>query len=161
MVCTIMLHHSKIFYVDWSYFRYSKQLAIPYLGCLFNLTVMSDYKCKWCRSLDPWFSTFWGNLLISVVTFPRSWRGRGGDADAGVTLDSGHVITTTSAANRSIGEVVQSQRRPLLGTSPGWKRLLALSHLRHYAKRALTPRSLNVKLGPRRNYHKGRPGWLA
>ena len=27
---------------------------------------------------------------------------------------------------------------------------------RDYAKRALTPRSLNVKLGPRRNYHKGR-----
>ena len=27
---------------------------------------------------------------------------------------------------------------------------------RHYAKRELTPRSLNVKLGPRRNYHKGR-----
>ena len=29
--------------------------------------------------------------------------------------------------------------------------------LRHYAKRALTPRSLNVKLGPRRNYHKTQP----
>ena len=28
--------------------------------------------------------------------------------------------------------------------------------LRHYAKRASNPRSLNVKLGPRRNYHKGR-----
>ena len=28
--------------------------------------------------------------------------------------------------------------------------------LRHYAKQALTLRSLNVKLGPRRNYHKGR-----
>ena len=28
--------------------------------------------------------------------------------------------------------------------------------LRHYTKWALTPRSLNVKLGPRRNYHKGR-----
>ena len=28
--------------------------------------------------------------------------------------------------------------------------------LRHYAKRALTTQSLNVKLGPRRNYHKGR-----
>ena len=28
--------------------------------------------------------------------------------------------------------------------------------LRHYAKWVLTPRSLNVKLGPRRNYHKGR-----
>ena len=28
--------------------------------------------------------------------------------------------------------------------------------LRHDAKQALTPRSLNVKLGPRPNYHKGR-----
>ena len=28
--------------------------------------------------------------------------------------------------------------------------------LRHYAKRALTPQSLNVKLGPQHNYHKGR-----
>ena len=28
--------------------------------------------------------------------------------------------------------------------------------LRHYAKRTLTPRFLNVKLGPRCNYHKGR-----
>ena len=28
--------------------------------------------------------------------------------------------------------------------------------LRHYAKQPLTPQSLNVKLGPRRNYHKGR-----
>ena len=33
--------------------------------------------------------------------------------------------------------------------------------LRHYVKRALTPRSLNVKLGPRRKGHKGRVGWLA
>ena len=30
--------------------------------------------------------------------------------------------------------------------------------LRHYAKWALTPQSLNVKLGTRRNYHKGRFG---
>ena len=42
----------------------------------------------------------------------------------------GHV--ETSAANRLIGEVVQSRWRPLLGHSPGWKRLPALSHLRHY-----------------------------
>ena len=33
--------------------------------------------------------------------------------------------------------------------------------LRHYAKRALIPRSLNVKLGPRRKGHKGRAVWLA
>ena len=28
--------------------------------------------------------------------------------------------------------------------------------LRHYAKKVLTTRSLNVKLGPRRYYHEGR-----
>ena len=33
--------------------------------------------------------------------------------------------------------------------------------LRHYAKWALTLRSLNVKLGPRRKVHKGRAVWLA
>ena len=33
--------------------------------------------------------------------------------------------------------------------------------LRHYAKRALTLQSLNVKLGPRRKGHKGRAVWLA
>ena len=33
--------------------------------------------------------------------------------------------------------------------------------LRHYAKQALIPRSLNVKLGPRRKSHKGWAGWLA
>ena len=55
----------------------------------------------------------------------------------------------------------QSRRRPLLGPFPGWKCLLVISHLRHYAKRVLTPRSLNVKLGPRRKGHKGRAGCLA
>ena len=33
--------------------------------------------------------------------------------------------------------------------------------LRHYAKRALTPRSLNVKLGLGHKSHKGRAVWLA
>ena len=37
----------------------------------------------------------------------------------------------TSAANRLIGEVVQSRRRPLLGPSLGWKWLLQLFHVRH------------------------------
>ena len=33
--------------------------------------------------------------------------------------------------------------------------------LRHYAEWALIPRSLNMKLGPRRKGHKGRAVWLA
>ena len=59
----------------------------------------------------------------------------------GRRLNNNHTLPgglETSAANRLIGEVVQSRRRPLLGPSPGWKRPLALSHLRHYAKQALT-----------------------
>ena len=46
-----------------------------------------------------------------------------------------------SAANRSIGSTTGFHNH---GEGP------------YYAKRVLTPRSLNVKLGPRRNYHKGR-----
>ena len=33
---------------------------------------------------------------------------------------------------QTIHRFSQSRRRPLLGPSPGWKRLLVLSHLRHY-----------------------------
>ena len=35
------------------------------------------------------------------------------------TAGTGGECTVTSAANRLIGEVVQSRRRPLLGPSPG------------------------------------------
>ena len=41
---------------------------------------------------------------------------------------------------RRFPKILQSRRRPLLGPSPGWKRLLALSHLRHYTKQPLAPR---------------------
>ena len=46
----------------------------------------------------------------------------GHDVDAGgVVRGEGDclVLLITSAANRLIGEVVQSRRRPLLGPSPG------------------------------------------
>ena len=36
-----------------------------------------------------------------------------------ITADVQGVLVSSSAANRLIGEVVQSQRRPLLGPSPG------------------------------------------
>ena len=45
-----------------------------------------------------------------------------------------------SASRRSIRRFVITEKAPT----------------RHNAKRALTPPSLNVKLGPRHNYHKGR-----
>ena len=58
---------------------------------------------------------------IGVIQWTRDGFGLGDTRDL-----------SGSAANRSIVEVVQSRRRPLLGPSPGWKRLLPLSHLRHY-----------------------------
>ena len=41
------------------------------------------------------------------------------EAERGAQLLEEEEGTRTSAANRSIGEVVQSRRRPLLGPSPG------------------------------------------
>ena len=54
----------------------------------------------------------------------------------------GHIVG--SAENGLIGEVEQSRRRPLLGSSPGWKRLLCNYHkgraaLRHYANQPARP----------------------
>ena len=40
---------------------------------------------------------------------------------------------------RRLHKVLQPRRRPQLGSSPGWKCLSALSHLRCYAKQTLTP----------------------
>ena len=38
-----LLLNSGVFLIE---FHFLEQLAIPYLGCLFNFTVMPDYKCK-------------------------------------------------------------------------------------------------------------------
>ena len=64
-----------------------------------------------------------------------------------------------SASKSSIRRFVITEKAPTGAFS--WLKAAATAFtfktlLRHYAKRALTPRSLNVKLGPRRNYHKGR-----
>ena len=46
----------------------------------------------------------------------------------------------------------------LRGWRPEWIQRFARKEVRHYAKRALTQRKVDVKLGPRRNYHEG---WAA
>ena len=55
---------------------------------------------------------------------------RGGEEEQWLVLQTIH---------RFHNRFLQSRRRPLLGPSPGWKCPLALSHLRHYAKWAVTP----------------------
>ena len=73
-------------------------------------------------------------------------------------LDSKHR-TIISASKKSIRRFVITERAPNRAFS--WLKAATTAFtfktlLRHYAKRVLTPRYLNVKLGPRRNYHKGR-----
>ena len=78
-----------------------------------------------------------------------------------VTLSRGGcwLLVTIGASKSSIRRFVITEKAPTGAFS--WLNAATTAFtfktlLRHYAKRALTPRSLNVKLGPQRNYHKGR-----
>ena len=76
-------------------------------------------------------------------------------------------MAITSAVKRSIGSTTGytiTEKAPTRAFS--WLKAATTAFtfktlLRHYAKRALTPRSLKVKLGPRHIIHKGRAVWLA
>ena len=84
-----------------------------------------------------------------------------------VLNELGHVLqqeavhlaaAACSASKSSIQRSVITENAPTRAFS--WLKVATTAFtfktlLRHYAKRALTPWSLNVKLGPRRNYHKG------
>ena len=78
---------------------------------------------------------------------------------AGRRRDGWRYVVTTSASKSSIWRFVITEKAPTRAFS--WLNAATTAFtfktlLRHYAKWMLTPRSLNVKLGPRRNYHKGR-----
>ena len=53
-------------------------------------------------------------VLVDTMAVTLSVAGRGGSDN-----QTTHTMSFNSAANRLIGEVVQSRRRPLLGPSPG------------------------------------------
>ena len=80
-------------------------------------------------------------------------------------LDAAQFMgVVTSASKSSIRRFVIMEKAPTRALS--WLKAATTAFtfktlLRHYAKQALTPRSLNVKLGPRRKGHKGRAVWLA
>ena len=69
------------------------------------------------------------------------------------------LAVSSSALKSSIQRFVITDKAPTRAFS--WLKAATTAFtfktlLRHYAKQVLTPRSLNVKLGPRCNYHKGR-----
>ena len=96
--------------------------------------------------------------------------GRGGvvDVDAELLVMAVDVVADlVSAVKRSIDSTTGctiTEKAPTRAFS--WLKAATTAFTfktlsRHYAKQALTPRSLNVKLGPRRKGHKGRAVWLA
>ena len=73
----------------------------------------------------------------------------------------GRHTNPISASKSSIWRFVITEKAPTRAFS--WLKAATTAFtfktlLRHYAKRSLTPRSLNMKLGPWRNYHKGQVG---
>ena len=75
-----------------------------------------------------------------------------------------HRNIFTSAVKRSIGSTTgctiteKAPTRPFSWLKAPTSAFTFKTLLRHYAKQALTPRSLNVKLGPRLKSQKGRAG---
>ena len=105
----------------------------------------------------PWLliTFFWQNQ-VSINSVSRSWsefncwtalcrrppgaRGRRGTGWAGAagTWSGDRIINRASHECSRRFHNHREGRRLLLGLSSGWKCLLALSHLRHYAKWAVT-----------------------
>ena len=74
------------------------------------------------------------------------------------------ALVGTSASKSSIRRFEITEKAPTRAFSwlkPTNTAFAFKTLLRHYAKRALTTRSLNVKLGPRHKSQKGRAVWLA
>ena len=98
---------------------------------------------------------YYRNLQHSVLSASGSGK---------ALLNQNHII---SAVKRSIGSTTgfhnhgEGPTRAFSWLKAPTSAFTFKTLLRHYAKRGLTPRSLNVKLGPRRKGHKGRAVWLA
>ena len=141
---------------------YRKKSTVTYISCVLKMFLISKsfirypFRCSlvtasFCIHSAP------AARVTASSTDPRaspwttsttSWWRTGGTPGCRCTV-------TSSASKSSIRRFVITEKAfswlKVATTAFTFKTLL-----RHYAKRALTPLSLNVKLGPRRNYHKGR-----
>ena len=136
---TLPLSLAKIFIV-WVSLCLASVASFPGMFCPQLTQLFSPFlrnNASYCLNDPPW----WLGLRVVWENIINTWNGREiwkvlfrviippfiGSEWWGIV---GKL--ETSAANWLIGENVQSRRRPLLGPSPGRKRLLALSHLRQY-----------------------------
>ena len=78
-----------------------------------------------------WFITHYSLHNNPEWNMSRCWREEKWYCHA-VTGMGRAAFMSSRVSNKDYPKFSQSRRRPLLEPSPGWKRLLALSHLRHY-----------------------------
>ena len=131
-------------------------------------------RCEHCWGLtttEQWLLwLLWAGLPDYTHIIQSSQRGAGGGGrtvweHGGNSRDISHnIYLLLDIQTKAIRRFVITEKAPTRAFSVLKAATTAFTFktlLRHYAKRALTPRSLNVKLGPRRKGHKGRAVWLA
>ena len=130
-----------------------KYYYLPYVThSTHNPVVLSMSALSSCALVFLWEIVF--RLLSSW------WRARTASTSGpALTVRCSAAPPSISASKRSIRRFAITKKAPTRAFS--WLKAATTTFtfktlLRHYAKRTLTPQSLNVKLGPRRNYHKGR-----
>ena len=146
------IDHLQIFvFSSWAYFlsQNFKKVNLckrKYLKIIFRILILSTFLWRRLKAL----STIQSSSYLSEWITPRPPCHRSVPPRYLTKVQSlwpdWWLLETSSEGSLVVPQidpsvpqpVVQSRRRPLLGPSPGWNRLLALSHLRHYAKRALT-----------------------
>ena len=95
--------------------------VFQFLSLLATLLLTSDWlqvEEVLCR-LDPGLTAARGKLLYEVTRFRMMSTLQQLQSRWGVAPSAQYSAVVSSAANRLIGEVVQSWRRPLPGPSPG------------------------------------------
>ena len=111
--------------------------------------------------LECWWSVLWAVVVVTVLLEDLLLSDTEPDTRSrvGQTTRAGNEPSRWLKFYNNSFITISFTRWP----SPCWKPTSAFTFktlLRHYAKRALTPRSLNVKLGPWHKSQKGRAGWL-
>ena len=104
-----------------------------FLQCFYNIFSMSVSSAEKYYEATFHFIIMFSQNKMQLLSFPVSRKIQKRFRPSCVSLLSEHFCVLVPQIDPSVPQpVVQLRRRPLLGPSPGWKRLLALSHLRHY-----------------------------
>ena len=106
------------------------------------IIMVRGLKSKLCPAVVAWWLVAGGGGYNPVI-IPLPGSSGGHNKIHGSSVIWGKYChysdcSTPTTDTLDFTRISQSRRRPLLGPSPGWKWLLALSHLRHYAKWVLT-----------------------